>query len=58
MNSTEKANRIRFFQKIEKQAQVFESELSLNYLNNQEKDLIKSVITSLSSLRQLGKENQ
>lgn len=55
MNTTEKANRIRFFQKIEKQAQVFESELSLNYLNNQEKDLIKSVITSLSSLKQLGK---
>lgn len=58
MDSNEKIQRVRYFQGIDKQLEVKNSELDLPYLSKAEKGTIRLIIKYMETLQGFGKEGQ
>ena len=54
MTTTEKQTRIRFYQKVSKVLEVFETEVKDSCFNYFEKLAMKTVISALTALKHLG----
>lgn len=58
MDNNDKIKRTRYFQGIDKQLEVKNSELDLPYLSKAEKGCIRLVIKYMETLQGFGKEGQ